>query len=186
MLRSLFMYILCFIACATLYPFISTAAEADSKDTAIFELLKVMKTMDNMETSLESMKDTIKMNTSYFIKEIEEILARDLDGKDVQLAADKYRNNEFGPTRLYELFRNKFNLERFKKEVMLPVYKEHYTEDEINQLITFYKSDLGQKTLQLTPTISRSISSKTRDISKMAIDQAKEELALELKKSLEN
>ncbi len=56
---------------------------------------------------------------------------------------------------------------------MLPIYGQHYSEDEIIQLINFYRSDLGQKTLQLTPVISRSITTETRDISTTALTQAK-------------
>ncbi len=69
---------------------------------------------------------------------------------------------------------------------MLPIYGQHYSEDEILKLINFYRSDLGQKTLQLTPVISRSITTKTRGISTAALTQAKKELASELKKALKS
>lgn len=186
MSRHIVIFLMCFYPTIILIPSSTLASGESSKDNAIMQLLKVMKTTNNMEISLESMKDTISMNSSFFIQEIEEILARDLEMKDVQRATEKYRNDEFGSARLYELFRHRFNLEQFQKEVVLPVYREHYSEEEIYQLTTFYKSELGQKTLQLTPTISRSISSKTRDITTMALDQAKEELALELKNSLKD
>ena len=67
---------------------------------------------------------------------------------------------------------------------MLPIYRKHYSEEEILQLTDFYKSELGQKTLSLTPEITREISSKTRDMSQMALSQAKDELAFELQKEV--
>ncbi len=184
MFRHIVIFLMCFYPTMILIPTFALASDVSSKDKAIMQLLRVMKTTDNMEISLEGMEDTISMNSSFFIQEIEGILARDLEMKDIQRATEKYRTNDFGSERLYELFRHRFNLEQFQKEVVLPVYREYYSEEEIYQLTTFYESELGQKTLQLTPTISRSISSKTRDITTMALDQAKEELAIELKESL--
>lgn len=160
------------------------ASSSETKEDAIRELLEVMKTMENMETSLTTMKDTIKMNAPYFLKEIKVLLSRDLEDKKVQQAADKYKNEDFGANRLYELFRHKLDLKKIENEVMLPVYSEHYNKAEIRELITFYRSEIGQKTLRLTSVISRSISTKTRDISHVALTQAKEELASELKKEL--
>ena len=161
------------------------AESMDSKDNAIKELLLVMNTSENMETSLTAMKDTIKMNSVHFHNEIMAILLEQLDAENLDKASEKYTSNDSGAERLYELFRYKFNLDRVEKEVMIPVYRDHYSESEIRGLIDFYTSDLGQKTLRLMPEISRSISSKTREISQIAISQAQEELAHELKKSLE-
>jgi len=179
----------CLFFCAVIFfttsVFIQSAsAQSDSKDEAIEELLQAMNTLVNMETSLSSMKDTIKMNSPYFLKEIKVILARELSDKDVSLATEAYNADEFGADRLYELFRYKFNLDRVNKEIMLPAYRKNYTEAEIRELTKFYQSELGQKTLQLSTQITREISSKTRDMSQMAINQAKEELAYELKQGL--
>lgn len=182
MQKSLFLLALCFYLTISISPTFSEAADAN--DEKIIQLLQIMKTDENMETSLESMKQTIKLNSSYFLQEIEIILAREFPEDKVQAAVAKFREDDFGSTRLYELFRYKFSLDRIKKEIILPLYKQHYTGEEIQQLINFYTSEIGQKTLQLTPTISRSISEKTREISQMALDQAKEKLAAELTKDL--
>lgn len=50
----------------------------------------------------------------------------------------------------------------FKKEIksdqlvdlVTPIYAKHYTEDELNELIAFYKSPIGQKTVNLLPVIT--------------------------------
>ena len=159
-------------------------SETNSKDEAIKELIHVMNTMENMETSLSTMKDTIKMNAPYFLKEVKVILSREVGEEDVMIAAETFKKNDFGADRLYQLFRYKFSLDRVEEEIMLPVYREHYNESEIRQLISFYKSEIGQKTLKLNPTISREISTKTRDLSQIALNQAKEELAYELQQGL--
>lgn len=51
----------------------------------------------------------------------------------------------------------------FKKEVkakdivdlVIPTYEKHYSEQDIEQLIIFYKSPIGQKTIALTPLITQ-------------------------------
>lgn len=161
-----------------------TATASDSKDEAIKELLEAMKTMDNLGLSLDTMAEKINMNSPYLLAEIQVIMARNVDAESVEKAAELYRQNDFGPNRLYELFRYKLSLDRIIKEVMVPIYEEYYTMAEIEQLTDFYQSDIGQKTLQLNAEISRSISTRTRDISQFALNQAKEELAYELQQKL--
>lgn len=182
MFKRCFFLLAVFLLFAPVQPTFSTEPASDE---AIEELLKTMNTIQNMEASLDTMQETIKVNSPYFMKEIKVIMAREIEDDKVQKAAKIYRQDDFGATRLYELFRYKLNLDRIIKEVMLPVYKEHYTTSEIEDLTKFYKSDLGQKTLKLNSTISRTISAKTRDISQMALNQAKEELAVELQQKVE-
>jgi hypothetical protein len=51
----------------------------------------------------------------------------------------------------------------FKKEVkaddivnlMIPIYDKHYSEKDIEQLIQFYKSPIGRKTIAVTPLITQ-------------------------------
>lgn len=40
-------------------------------------------------------------------------------------------------------------------ELSYPIYHKHLTTEDIVELIRFYKSPIGQKTMQLLPTISR-------------------------------
>jgi len=165
----------------------SSSAWSDSEKStvgAIKELLTVMNISTSMETSLLAMKDTITKNSQYFSNEMKEILTRDLKPEEAEQLIETFDQNNFGATRLYELFRYKISLERIEKEVMIPVYQKYYSESEIHDLVAFYKSDLGQKTLKLTPDIHAQISTKTREISQMALNQAKDELAFELKKTL--
>lgn len=40
-------------------------------------------------------------------------------------------------------------------ELSYPIYHKHLTTEDIAELIRFYKSPIGQKTMQLLPTVSR-------------------------------
>lgn len=172
---------LCFVVPVQSAP----AAGTSAKDAAIKELLAAMNTMDTMEKSLNTLQEKIKVNAPYMLKEVKVILGRQVDTNEVERAADIFNTEDFGATRLYELIRGKLTMEKIENEVMLPIYRDHYSTAEIQELTAFYQTDLGRKALELTPVISQSISTKTRDISRMALNQAKEELAVELQNKLE-
>ncbi|SHG61005.1 DUF2059 domain-containing protein [Chryseobacterium sp. OV279] len=40
-------------------------------------------------------------------------------------------------------------------EMYIPIYSKYYTESEVDELIRFYKSPIGQKTLAVLPTIMK-------------------------------
>lgn len=160
-----------------------SAAMADldeAKSAAIKELLKAMNITENMKTSLLSMKQSLILNSAYLLTETKVTLARDLAEADVDKAVQDFSKDDAGPLRIYELFSETFNIEYIEEKIMIPVYANHYTTGEIQDLITFYKSELGQKTLKLTPVITEQITTQTRDSSQMALSQAKTQLAKEL------
>lgn len=53
--------------------------------------------------------------------------------------------------------------EEFKKEIdnnrlidlMIPIYEKHYTEEEIQELINFYNTPIGKKTIENLPKITQ-------------------------------
>ncbi len=53
--------------------------------------------------------------------------------------------------------------DEFKKEMktddlinlMVPIYKKYYTHDEIKDLIKFYKTPIGQKTISVMPSVTQ-------------------------------
>lgn len=51
------------------------------------------------------------------------------------------------------LFKTEINFSDLVNSVYLPVYQKHFTEQEIIELIKFYKSPIGKKLSDLSPTI---------------------------------
>ncbi|MBI1397240.1 MAG: DUF2059 domain-containing protein [Betaproteobacteria bacterium] len=39
------------------------------------------------------------------------------------------------------------------KDEMIPIYHRHFTDDEIREMIRFYSTDLGQKTIRVMPSL---------------------------------
>ena len=79
----------------------------------------------------------------------------------------------------------------FKNEVkaedivnlVIPIYEKHYSEQDIEQLIIFYKSPIGQKAIAVTPVISQESMVAGQqwgiEIGKKVIDKLKEKGLLE-------
>jgi len=62
------------------------------------------------------------------------------------------------------------------------VYADHFTEDELNQLIAFYQSPLGRKLVHEQPAMSRELSRFGAAWARKAAQQAIHEYANEFKK----
>ena len=64
---------------------------------------------------------------------------------------------------------------------MIPVYQKHLTESDVNDLIAFYSSPVGQKILRELPTII----SETMQVSSARLQPVMEEAANRLKQKME-
>lgn len=61
------------------------------------------------------------------------------------------------------LIRTELPYEKAEKDIYIPLFKEVYSEDEIQQLLDFYESPVGKKTLETTTTILDKASEKTSE-----------------------
>lgn len=50
-----------------------------------------------------------------------------------------------------------------EKEVYLPLYKENYSHDEVKELITFYESSVGKKTIEFSQKIPEQAAKKSAE-----------------------
>ena len=50
-----------------------------------------------------------------------------------------------------------------EQEIYLPLYKETFTHEEVKQLITFYNSDVGKKTVGFSQKISEQAAKKSAE-----------------------
>lgn len=55
--------------------------------------------------------------------------------------------------RFRELLPEKINFSETMQEVFFPLYDKYFTEDELKELIAFYKSPVGQKSISVTPSL---------------------------------
>lgn len=57
----------------------------------------------------------------------------------------------------------KMSYEQIETEIYLPLYKEAYTHDEVKELLKFYNSDVGKKTVEITQKITEQAAKKSAD-----------------------
>ncbi len=50
-----------------------------------------------------------------------------------------------------------------EEEIYMPLYKETYTHDEVKELITFYQSDVGKKTIEFSQSIPEQAAKKSAE-----------------------
>jgi TonB family protein len=118
---------------------ITGAPEDPAKIAAIHRLLDVM-----------GLKEHLSRITPTMMRQIAEI--RELAG-GADPSATRSPRDEKRQEILREVSVAKFQSLDFVA-LLVPIYDQHYTLDEINALIVFYQSPAGQKTLQLEQEIS--------------------------------
>lgn len=67
--------------------------------------------------------------------------------------------------------------EKVESEIYLPLYKETYTESEINELLAFYKSPAGKKTIEVGQKVLQQAAEKSAEkYDEIIVDFVKKEI----------
>ena len=53
--------------------------------------------------------------------------------------------------------------EKVENEVFIPLYKDAYTEDEVKELIKFYKSPIGKKSVEVSKKLSQQVTQRASE-----------------------
>ena len=73
--------------------------------------------------------------------------------KKKELIASAQEQSVRSSERLRQLFVQRIDLSQVMQEVALQVYDKNFTESEMQDIITFYKTPTGKKTLQALPAV---------------------------------
>ena len=73
--------------------------------------------------------------------------------------------------RLRELFSEQFGIQELIDKVYIPLYDKYFTENELNDLLSFYRSPTGEKTLEVTPRLFQESMEKSQRILAPKIDE---------------
>jgi hypothetical protein len=75
--------------------------------------------------------------------------------KAMELMIASYKKHmETVPEEFWDAFIKEADTEELIN-MMVPIYAKHYTESDLKELITFYKSPIGQKMVEKLPLISQ-------------------------------
>ena len=62
--------------------------------------------------------------------------------------------------RFKELLNQKINMDEAIQQVFIPMFNEHFTDDELKGMLAYYKSPVGQKSLDMLPQMSTEAATK--------------------------
>lgn len=120
-----------------------TSAQATSADVPtreqVLQLFDLLKVRQNMEIMMEGMKDAARTGAEDMLRQ------KVAEPSEKQIAmTHKIFDDVFDGLPIQEMM-----------EAVIPVYQHHLTRSDIEALITFYSSPVGQKLLQEQPAMIR-------------------------------
>jgi len=150
------------------------SAHAASSDTPtreqVLQLFDLLKVRQNMEVMMDGMKDTARTGAEDILRQKVE------DPSEKQIAmTHKIFNDVFGELPIQEMM-----------EAVIPVYQRHLTRSDIEALITFYSSPVGQKLLREQPAMIRESVQAGSEIGRKRLDEIMLTLDRRIAEMLEN
>jgi len=67
-------------------------------------------------------------------------------------------------SRIKELLPQRVNLAQVMEEIFYPLFDKHFTEDDLTQLAAFYKTPVGQKSIQVLPELTAESIQRTSEL----------------------
>lgn len=86
--------------------------------------------------------------------------------------------------RFRELIHEKLDWTQLVEQLMYPIVDKYYTEDDLKNLIAFYKSPTGKKVLQVMPQMMTDIMVRSNELIKPKFDEISKQILDEEKKRL--
>jgi hypothetical protein len=131
-------------------PFSALAAE---KDDLIHELIEEMNMVDLAKQSTQIMMTQMG---AVMADQMRGLAAEHEDAQNneelMQIFTDSYHRMM---DRLQEEYMKEVQFEDLIDEIYVPIYDKYFTEDEIRDLLDFYKSPTGKKMLEKSPDLMR-------------------------------
>lgn len=140
----------------------SCSAFADSYDDDLNELFE----LTGVRNNYVSLNNVIlnQMQAGFFQAASENIDGSSLSENQKQQAGEILRTRFTGMVKDYETHvRSNMSYEMVAREIYLPLYKETYSVSEVKEVITFYKSPIGKKTIKSAKNISQQAAKRSTE-----------------------
>jgi hypothetical protein len=122
---------------------------------AVTGLQKAVDTM--MAAMLEQLEKDEPKRIAERVDDIQGLTPQEREKMVRELTEDSARFNK----RYGELIKQKINLSELLEQVSISIFDKYFTEDDLKDLIVFYKSPVGVKIIQMMPQMIVDISIKT-------------------------
>lgn len=132
-------------------------AETQPSDASLQELFKVSEVQKVIGTSYSQI-DTIMKNT-----QLQALGNAPLNAEQQKLADEMN-------AKIFKLFKSEMSWEKVQP-TLLKIYKDTFSQEEVDGMVTFYKSTAGQAMLKKMPSVSQATLSTTQKIMQDLIPQ---------------
>lgn len=171
-------------ASAAVAPAATSATLTPAKKALILELLKMTDADKQVEMIINQLTLSHQRRYPTLLAQAINAAPNLSEEKKKELIATAQEQSARSSERLRQLFMQKIDLSQVMQEVALVVYDKNFTESEMQDIITFYKTPTGKKTLQALPAVmSESMEMTTAlitpplsDIMKQVLQEERERL----------
>ena len=126
---------------------------APEKAALIQELLEVTQSRKNAEAVLRATFDQTDQNLKTFLSQS---LIQDKNLSPRERSETQQGMTEMAQTmsrRYREVFQKRVNFPQLMEEISMTLYDRHFTEAELRDMVVFYRTPTGQKTIQVMPQL---------------------------------
>ena len=171
-------------ASAAVAPAATSPTLTPAKKALILELLKMTDADKQVEMIINQLTLSHQRRYPTLLAQAINAAPNLSEEKKKELIASAQEQSARSSERLRQLFMQKIDLSQVMQEVALVVYDKNFTESEMQDIITFYKTPTGKKTLQALPAVmSESMEMTTAlitpplsDIMKQVLQEERERL----------
>ena len=166
---------------------LATAESAQStispeKRALIKEMIVVTEVQKTGDVMMKAMIDQFEQDAPQRIADSVNAMP-DLTPQEREKMLREWASDDARFTRRFrELIKEKLNWPLLIEQLMYPVVDKYYTEDDLKNLIVFYKSPTGRKVLEVMPQMMGDIMVRTNEIIKPRFDEISRQILDEEKK----
>ncbi len=144
------------VAGAWMQPAMSNAELTESKQQTIRELLAIVGVVGVGEQmrDQQSVVELMRIRPSYpQMMEFAVSEQTDLSEKDRQLLLARLGDFDAFAERFRALFAERLNFSEIIEAVYLPLYDKYFSGEELREMLAFYRTPLGRKSIEVMPSL---------------------------------
>jgi len=134
----------------------SDAELTDAKQAAIRELLTIVGVVGMAEQmrDQQSLVELMRMRASYpQMMEFAVSEQTDLSEKDRERLLTRLRDFDAFAERFHSLFVERLDFSEIIEAVYPPIYDEYFSEEELREMLAFYRTPVGRKSIEVMPSL---------------------------------
>jgi Uncharacterized protein conserved in bacteria len=152
------------------------------------ELIREMLQITNAQINANQLLDSLLLQEELAIPEH---VARELDRQKSlspeereKLRAEITEKSLRIFTRLRELLPQRINFAQEMDKISYPIYDKYFTESDLKELVAFYKSPVGKKSLEVMPKMMLDVMKQAQEVFMPKVKKAVDEVMAEEEKRL--